>query len=195
MKRQLRQWVAIKRAAGGDVARVPGFEQSLRILLLEERYTKHDVGLMFGVSRQRVEQWCKKLRLAPCGHHPIKRIWVDSESRFRPADYEERKRLTSLATGRAQSQTFVRRLARRAFAIERIRALAAQLGRDPSLGEMGRAVFGEHCTQNASAPRLAALWRGRYGDAKHALDELRAAAGVRARARGGAGHLTHRERS
>ncbi len=36
---------------------LPGFADSLRLLVERERYSLTDIGLMFGVSRERARQW------------------------------------------------------------------------------------------------------------------------------------------
>lgn len=69
------------------IAQLPGFAESLRILLDDEQYAMTDVALMFGVSRERLRQLAGKFGLAAPntgrGLYSV-RIWDDTAHRFRP---------------------------------------------------------------------------------------------------------------
>jgi hypothetical protein len=150
---------------GGDrrpVASLPGFEESLRILLVEERYTASDVALMFGVTRERVRQWAKRLGIA-LGYGPVKRIWVDEENRFRPVPSHVRDQI--LAGYRRENRTSERRAtiaARQAHIRAACNSLRSRLGRDPTARELAEATFGKPMGQNSAAPFLIVAWYGRY---------------------------------
>lgn len=62
----------------------PDLPDSLRILLLDHQYTQAAVGRMFGVTPQRVSQWCKRIGIPALKPRHRKRRWSWAESRFVP---------------------------------------------------------------------------------------------------------------
>jgi hypothetical protein len=65
----------------------PDFVPSLRLLVERERYSLHDIGMMFDVSRERVRQWCERNAIVHPddwrGLHMV-RVWDDYSHRFVP---------------------------------------------------------------------------------------------------------------
>lgn len=71
------------------VADLPGFTESLDLLLHREQYTYTDIAMMFGVSRQRIEQLAERMfpnrsrREGWLGMRSL-RVWDDNQHRFIP---------------------------------------------------------------------------------------------------------------
>ena len=160
---------------------MPGFNESLRLLVERERYSFHDIGLMFGVTRERVRQWCA---IRGIGHpvarggrglHAI-RVWDDVAHRFQPVS-RDALRAERLAGRRKQHHAEVQ--SRRGRIVAAIVGLRAQYGREPTwrevateLGCQGRAVLSGNY-----AAAVVALW-GRHGsDTARALADIRSATG------------------
>lgn len=102
-------------------------------LLINEGYGLSDIAIMFGLSRARVQQVADRLGIAySYGTKP--RVWDDQLGRFRFRERDEwwaEQRLR-------QHVEFEHRLgARRAAQVEALRTLRAELGRTPTLGELG----------------------------------------------------------
>lgn len=69
------------------VADLPGFADSLRLLIQRERYTLSDIALMFGVSTERIRQLAQRFgitrdKAGPSGG--ITRVWDDTAHCFYP---------------------------------------------------------------------------------------------------------------
>lgn len=76
-------------AAPDGVAYLPGFVESVRLLVEREQYTLTDIALMFDVSRERLRQLCGKHHIAYPGYHGAKgmqcqRVWDAATHRFYP---------------------------------------------------------------------------------------------------------------
>jgi len=168
----------------------PDFVPSLRLLIEIERYAHTDVALMFGVSRERVRQWCERYGVV----HPDRglsarglfavRVWDDSVNRFRPvprrviaaeAKREERARLLiSRASKREASRKRI---------VEAIKKLRSELGGTPRWDD----VCAELNVKTVSA--IQALWCGKGGSRRGTLGEIARAAGIKMMPRG---HHAHR---
>jgi hypothetical protein len=143
----------------GSVADIPGFTESLRILLVEERYTLTDVAYMFGVSRERVRQWAKRLGLAH-GHHARRRVWVEAEQRFRPVGDDELPAVMRPYAEARQEKRRAEALAPRRAAILAAGArLYADLGRPVMLKELA-ALLRPEWAPVESHVLLCSLWYG-----------------------------------
>lgn len=146
------------------LAFLPGFVESLRLLVERERYSMTDIALMFGVSRERIRQLFDRYELeypegTSRGLNAV-RVWDDASHRFRPVSrgsIDQAKRLGARAVKRAK------RVARRAEIqqriVEAVTALRARLGRDPSWWEMWLAIGG---SPDATRPAAAALAVGQW---------------------------------
>ena len=170
----------------GTVGSIPGFIESLRILREDECYALVDIGRMFGVSRERVRQWCRVYQIGPPKFAGRFRYWDDSTMRFRPVgcrEHEQQQRLLH----RQQQQAC--RAQRRVRLATIIRGLARELQRAPTLQEILEAYYGRAIPSHQCAPRLIALWRGKVGPTAGILHEIHEITGVPARARGGRGHV------
>lgn len=79
-RRAYAAWAALR--ADRSPFAIPGFVESIQALA-EQGYTLEDIGAMFGVSRERVRQWFKKLGLrAPSLHKGYGRSWDAVRHRF-----------------------------------------------------------------------------------------------------------------
>jgi len=181
------------------IADLPGFRESLELLLLEERYAETDVAMMFGVSRERIRQLVRQLQIQKAprrgGLNDV-RVWDDVANRFRPIGRKVVRQQRERAQGVVYREQLTReREQRRARMVAITRALAAALGRDPSHREIASALSGRLASQSGSGPTIAAHWgldRGRSGSYRQAMEEFRAAAGIRVRKRGE--HVVQRQR-
>lgn len=131
----------------------PDFLPSLRLLICREQYSLTDVGLMFGVSRERVRQWCRRHGI----EHPetngtrrglyAVRIWDDTTHTFRPI---QKRLVVAAARRRAADQRRYRyETARAAQIADRWHAAEAavanlrwELSREPTLGEISDRLIG-----------------------------------------------------
>lgn len=181
----------------------PDFVPSLRLLAERERYSCTDIGLMFGVSRCRVDQWFEKYCISnpdPPRQRGLMsvRVWDDDAHRFRPV----RKGIVRSIRFRAKAEEMraergARQEARRREMIEIIVRLQASLGRDPSLDEMASSVFGKAVPRCQGGPYLASRWstqklpmRKKY---REAMAAICAATGMSVeRPRGGRSHIGKR---
>ena len=178
------------RIVPAGIAGLPGFAESLRLLLIEEEYALEDVGQMFGVSRERIRQLADHLGYvrqgAKRGVRAV-RIWQDDEHRFRPvhkgiltqvAQYnrttERQQRITAKYAERwAEAVAELRDLARQLERTPTIRELARRLGQGRNTGELVSYLFG----------------RSRKGTPK-SLAPIYADAGLPAPKRGGQAHVS-----
>lgn len=121
--------------------KLPGFEQSLRLLVADERYSLTDIALMFGVSRERMRQLCERLGIVhpdgkQVGLH-CQRVWDDAANRFRPVAKStirrEGERRASVV--RRQSRAAAREQ-RRDRIVAVVKELRATLGRNPGWPEI-----------------------------------------------------------
>ena len=164
---------------------------SIRHLLEVEQYAVTDVALMFGVSRQRIDQYAEKYGMRPprrmnggCFGY---RVWNDERNCFEPVRrllIERRQRAAEWQKQRALRPT---RSARREEVVAAIRELAGELGRAPSLSEVKARVTGR--SRLSTGAWLGRVWFDdirripNYGS--RATAEAYAAAGVSPPRRGG----------
>lgn len=126
----------------------PDFVPSLRLLVERERYSLADIGLMFGVSRERVRQWCQRYQIEhpdPRGRRGLNclRVWDDAHDRFVPVARGLIARERRKARGDAYRRSVVaNRTAKWHRAVEVLIARREQLGRaDLSQREMAEVIF------------------------------------------------------
>lgn len=182
---------------------LPGFAESLRLLVEEERYTLTDVAMMFDVSRERIRQLAERFAInVQWGEGRglyATRLWDDEKHRFRPvSNVRLRTRATfdrALARGAALHRIRHERLA---FAIPILHALQDQLGRSPTWGEMAEAL-GVAPAADSFAPSRMLSWlkvpttmdtrSARKGARRRSVAWFWKAVGMTPRPRGGPGHL------
>lgn len=176
------------------LATMPGFEQSLYLLLRVEQYTLHDVGMMFNVTRERIRQLAERYGIPYDTNAKgllAVRVWDDEAHRFLPVPRAKIRRDERRASTEAwQNSTKARIASRRARMVAALRACADSLGRAPSIQEMAQAVFPDEPRKHtlpAAAGWLTAEWGGRGSGVFAAI---RAATGFGARPVGVPGHLT-----
>lgn len=176
------------------VAALPGFAESIALLLERECYSYRDVGMMFGVCGERIRQLAAKLDIeppgvgAPCGLK-VERVWNDEIGRFVPQLKSVRReaKLQAARVARATMRTTIRDR-RRAIILQRLSELRASLGREPTSSELFCAARGiEYRYSNGDLKHLVYYW---FGDVriKDALPKFRQESGYIGRERGGLGH-------
>lgn len=176
------------------IADLPGFRESLRLLLEEEEYSQSDVAMMFGVSRERIRQLGHKLGVSLPSHAQRGlnqvRVWDDTLHRFRPEFKSVLRRTAQQERVRERKrQRAERRADQQRRIVITLLLLKGRLGRDPSNQEMVEAITGRPCHPNQGGRRLSHLWSGygnRYTETRAELLHL---TGIAPRAIGGAGHL------
>ena len=159
------------------ISRIPGMLDSLNALL-ELGYSFTDVGVMFGVSRQRVAQWRDKYHLGGTdGRGPGYRTWDDARNRFVAISRREvLAQARTLLESRREREARERRETERGRHVEALRRLARTLGRSPTLSEVADDLGYAGIAQGA-----ARYWRGVNGARTHAemTAEMYRAAGLR----------------
>lgn len=183
----------------------PAFVPSLRLLVERERYSLEDISMMFGVSRERIRQLCKQHQVV----HPdsarrrgltMVRVWVDALNRFMPMPKESVVRAQRQRASLVRLSAHTKAVAdRRAHIVEQVRSLAAELGRDPTVGEIATKLSGRPMAGGRAPMYIIAKWgapgsttKERY---RRVMAELREAAGIQARPRGFHGAVNRPQRS
>lgn len=177
----------------------PDFLPSLKLLIESEKYSLTDVGMMFGVTRERARQWCVQYGVSP--HEDryrrglrARRIWDDTLNRFRPVPLGEisrqhqQQRVAANRTRLARSREL-----RRLHLIATATRLATALGRMPTLTEIAEACLGRPIKRNSSGGVLMSLWdttnkrptREKWADMKAAFKTV----GLEIRGKGRRGHV------
>lgn len=153
-------------------------------LLINEGYGLTDIAMMFGLSLERVRQKAARLNIAyTSGTKP--RVWDDQLGRFRFRELAEQRAEQRLL----RRVEFEHRLgAHRAIQVTALRALRAELGRTPTLGELAA-----RCGFDLSS--LYTTWgytpqqKRCRATAREATAALYAAAGLVVRGQGSPGHI------
>lgn len=182
------------------VANLPGFDASLRLLVECERYSMTDIALMFGVSGERVRQWCEKRGIShpdgrKIGLHCV-RVWDDSANRFSPVSRGKLTRLRKVSNGaKRRAAQAMRRAERRTMVVAALVDLRAELGREPSWTELASRL-GFTGMPTGSARYVASLWTGGRWTTDF-IDDFTRATGYVPRPRGFHGHMRplHEQRS
>ena len=167
----------------------PDFPESLRLLSQYEQYSDTDIGLMFGISRERIRQLRGRygMLVVKSGGLNSMRIWDDDARAFRPVarsvlrEQQRRQRAAERAKRRAEQLA-----RRRAHVVGTIHSLRATLGRTPSLAEIADAL------RLHNVPAILHYWGG--GSRAGVLAAIWTAAGMRPRATRGPGHVKPREK-
>jgi hypothetical protein len=198
-------WCSVRDSHIGDtprasVANIPGFVPSLR-RLVDMGYGHTDIGLMFGLSRERIRQWCDRFGIAhpnPSGKGSLPRFWCDEHSRFESVDPKELNAAQRRVRARARRLGWwAQKEQTRARQVEALRALHASLGHSPTLLEMDAAGLWR--------TNIVSAWLSRYGVRRIqagrsgglytlAVARLFRVAGLTPRERGNPGHVNQRAR-
>ncbi len=161
----------------------PDFVLSLRMLVVREQYAFADIGLMFGVTGERVRQWCNRFQIRPAdeahrGMHAV-RVWDDETHRFRPIgrgafrEAERAARRAEREANRRQRQAALEDQLRPRM-IEQLRDAEARQGAMLSLPEMWEAISGTRISGPAASPRAQRELAKAWGDQKNRGDAIRA---------------------
>lgn len=176
------------------VAGLDGFVPSLRLLVESEKYSLHDVALMFDVSRERIRQLCIRYGVAGGGRAyktglNAVRVWDDTQNRFAPIARGDISRAKK-AERRAKflSARLQRRQEHRAEIVATIQELAASSGRTPTLGEVCVRILGPGKSGFIAA--LAQRWGRENKTYAAATREMYEAAGFAPRRSGPRGHVS-----
>ncbi len=182
-------WCTCKLKGAACNCSSPVTDQDVVALIGRGGYGITDVGVMFGLSRERIRQIASRNGLSTAGTLP--RIWDASLNRFRAMgrdEWRERKRIQAKARAHLQR---LRRVENQAPERERhVRAakrLAKELGRVPTLKEIGAAI-------GKPASNMIYFWGFRSnkvgeGTGGRASQRLYEAAGLQKRERGTRGHI------
>lgn len=186
-----REAIRQHRISPQGIASLPGFAESLRLLLVEEEYTLEDVGQMFGVTRERIRQIANKLGIttrAMNGGLKSVRLWQDNEHRFRPVHKSVIKRVATYDRVTKRHKTVTDKHAERwAKAVATLRDLARITERTPTLRDLSRALG---LSRNVGTLNAHLLGYTRKGTVR-TLAPLYADAGLTIRERG-KGRTRHR---
>ena len=157
-------------------------------LLINEGYGLSDIALMFGISRARVQQVSARLDV-DYTYGPKPRVWDDRLGRFR---FRERAEWWAEQRLRRRVEFEHGLGARRTAQVAALQALQVELGRTPTLGEIG-----DRCGLAKTA--LYTTWgytpqqKLCRATAAQASTALYAAAGLVPRGPGTPGHTVHTE--
>ncbi|MDB5266670.1 MAG: hypothetical protein JWN89_485 [Parcubacteria group bacterium] len=116
------------------------FVPSLRLLIEEEQYSLHDIGLIFDRTREWARQQCNKHGINP--HDRLRglravRVWDDANNRFRPMSrFSIWTREWASRVEEFQAQGFSARHTKRALIAAEVLAVQKELGRSLTSGEL-----------------------------------------------------------
>ncbi|NIM48947.1 MAG: hypothetical protein GTO22_06755 [Gemmatimonadales bacterium] len=161
---------------------VPGFSESLDRLVSFHEYSDVEIGIMFGVSRERVRQWRNRLGIQKKRHGSGKRMWNDVLGRFLTVDCDTYKRTREGTRRRIRREKQLRALleqrrAQRDEDAARVRRVGESLGRTPTTKDVFPLTYSS-CNMPAEYISVANRWGRLNGRTyQEALDALWAAAG------------------
>ncbi|KKL59408.1 hypothetical protein LCGC14_2215670, partial [marine sediment metagenome] len=131
-------WCRCGKSRNGCTCRSPMDDLSV-VALINQGYGLTDIGMMFGVSRERVRQIAMRQGRKTAGSLP--RVWDDKLNRFRVITRKERDTRRRLIRRALHHRTVrQRREVRRVHELTTLKALAKQLGRVPVFQELVTAV-------------------------------------------------------
>lgn len=183
----------LKRKHGGrnvPVDKIPGFIESVQSLL-NDGFGLTDVGVMFGVSRERVRQWANQFDLQRrFGPGTRYRIWDDDKDRFVPVPNELMYHIAECYHDRRlETEVQERQQAARSEHVEALKSLAKRFGRTPTLNELEEELdtfwpnIARYWGYEADSPKDAASYTAAYR-------RLCDAARIPPREAGGGGHVS-----
>ena len=153
--------------------------------LAEQGYVLDDIGVMLGITRERVRQLYRQHQLSRPYSQVRGRAWDDDLNRFVAVRYVEWESYRTAARRQVRHE---RLQLRRQAMVECLALLAQDLGRTPTLQEFCERYRGKTTKIEASGAVLASLWRSR--EYKEMTAELYRRAGLQVRDVGGTGHRT-----
>lgn len=121
----------------GGIASLPGFVESLRLLVVREQYTDSDIGLMFGVTRERIRQLVSEHQIAAdpsrsqTRTHKRVRVWDDDANCFRPVGAAGRSHLKRRVKDASRHRARVARAALAVAAYHRALAMGERSSKQP----------------------------------------------------------------
>ena len=163
---------------GQHIKEIPGFREAL-VELATDGWPLAHIGLMFGVTRERVRQWYRDLGLRSSSRGmlktPARRIWSWEHQRFIPIDIKEYKSRQNHRDRRTAHRFSPEKWrARQEELATRLAALAKTLGRVPTTEDITRA-WG--CSFHGV---LARGWPDRWGSYRDRMQQWYAMAGLEA---------------
>lgn len=179
------------------IAGLPGFAESLRLLIEDEGYSQLDVAMMFGVSRERIRQLNERLGIGMRNDRSVGlmsvRVWSDSLNRFRPirvGDFHKARRRERNVKRRAAREQLIQ--GRQARIVSTLRSLHDRLGRTPTLSELAQQLW-----STIEPNQVGAMLRDEWGDYRTsyraATKAMYNAAGLEVRGVGGKGHTKRKD--
>ena len=161
------------------IADLPGFAESLRLLIESHQYSLTDVAMMFNVSRERIRQLCARYRVqyqpysSATGLNAM-RIWDDTDNQFRPFQLK-------LVRETIHSETQAQRLYDRQHTITQRRiaisecyhTLRRELGTEPTVQQWVERLRGKPTKQLAAGPFLVNHWGLDGGPVRGTLARIR----------------------
>jgi hypothetical protein len=182
----------VRRRQGIQWGQHPDLRASLMELLDRQQYTLADVGVMFGLSRERIRQYAVRYGIAThFGGLNAVRVWDDTLHQFRPVSRGHWQKIQKgHRTDRARQQRQAEREARRAMMVVCFTTEATRLGRPLTVVEMTRAWYGV----NRNTGCLVGQWgaEGQRGS-KGILPAIRVACGWPEGVTGSPGHTKPRK--
>lgn len=182
---------AERRAQHGPLADLPGFAESLRLLVERERYSLTDISLMFGVSRERIRQLAAlagldtRMVAYPKGMFAV-RVWNDTAHQFEPVS----KAL--LVAQKARQRRAIRARVRSGYLTHLIDVTRVVADRHPerrvALADVGEMLMGERSATNTALPQQVARLLLRAPSGVEAWAQVLAAADAQPAERGGRAH-------
>jgi hypothetical protein len=166
------------------VKQIPGFLESIEQLSIYG-YSYTDIGVMFGLCRERIRQYFREYGLQTNETRgAMYRIWDDEKNCFVPiATKDLQERLKETLREKREKQKEEDRETRKQIHIQAIQDFFGEHRRTPSLAELGKKLGRK---QKTVMPHLAYEWGYDYThpekiSPKEAIDNLYAAAGVEKR--------------
>jgi hypothetical protein len=190
-------WRKLKAANGAgsgsrkSVCDITGFTESID-RLLKQGWCATDIGVFFGVSRERARQWIKELGLKALEHGTMPRVWDPDLACFRPIRKADAREEMAEAERRAKRLAIAKhRRAMREEHVAFIQLYHEEYGYGPSTTELGEFF-------NTSWSGICQYWRVKrlgkmtlsYAECYALMNRL---AGVEPRVKGSPGHTASLE--
>lgn len=162
-----------------SVTTLPGFVESLRLLVEREKYSLLDIGLMFGITREYVRQLCGRNGIAtpPRGNVSgvsarVVREWDDERHCFRPVPIAGHGVMTRVLI--AEERRDVRSLVREGYRSHMVAAVASLRDRPfVTYAEAWRAISGRTIPDNNAINGMRSAWRVCCADHAISLRQMR----------------------
>jgi hypothetical protein len=164
-----------------SVTQLPGFVESLRLLVEREQYSLTDIGLMFGVTREYVRQLCGRNEIVtpPRGavsgtKARVVREWDDERHCFRPVRIGGH--LTTWRVLLVEERRDIRSVVREGYRKHIVTAVASLKGRlCVTYSDAWQAVSGRRRLGPQAAAGMLGAWRVCCNDWSIRLPEMREA--------------------